>query len=263
MSTDAERLARLAQRAACRAAAWLGLVPPPATAQWDVKGPSDFVTRVDRTAEERIRDDLLRAEPDAHVLGEELSPDGVPPGGLVWVVDPLDGTTNFLHRYPAWSVSIAAAIDGQLVAGVVLHVPTRHCTVAWHGGGAWLGPDRLTTSGITDPRLALIGTGFPFKTPADMDRFLRLLPGVLRATSGVRRAGSAALDLTDIARGRLDAFWELTLAPWDFAAGVVLIREAGGVVTDLDGAPPRLARGGVVAGNPAMQEWLLEMVARS
>ncbi len=263
MSGGAERLARLAERAACGAAAYLARVPRPPTAEWALKGPSDFVTTVDRTAEAMIRDDLRRAEPDSRVLGEELAPAESDVAGLVWIVDPLDGTTNFLHGYPAWSVSIGAAVDGELVAGAVLHVPTRTCCVGWRHGGAWLGGERLRVSGIRDPRLALLGTGFPFKTPGDMPRFLTILPQVLGGSSGVRRAGSAALDLADVARGRLDGFWELTLAPWDMAAGLLLIGEAGGVATDLDGIPARPARGGVVAGNPWIHEWLLRMVRTS
>jgi len=263
MSGDNERLARLAERAACAAAAYLARVPRPAPDDWALKGPSDFVTTVDRTAEAMIRDDLRRAEPDSRVLGEELAPAQGDGAGLVWIVDPLDGTTNFLHGYPAWSVSIGAAIDGELVAGTVLHVATRACCLGWRDGGAWLGGDRLHVSGIRDPRLALLGTGFPFKTPGDMPRFLTILPQALLGSSGVRRAGSAALDLADVARGRLDAFWELTLAPWDVAAGLLLIREAGGVATDLDGAAARPARGGVVAGNPWIHEWLLRMVQAS
>ncbi len=140
MSGDAERLARLAERAACRAATYLARVARPPVAEWGRKGPADFVTVVDRTAEAMIRDDLLRAEPDSTVLGEELAPSASPDAGLVWIVDPLDGTTNFLHGYPAWSVSIGAAIDGEVIAGAVLNVAPRACAIGWRNGGAWSAP---------------------------------------------------------------------------------------------------------------------------
>ncbi|HEX3927267.1 MAG TPA: inositol monophosphatase family protein [Gemmatimonadales bacterium] len=261
MSNPAAGLARIAERAAQAAAAYLRTTVPPARAEWTSKTPHDFVTVVDRTSEALVREHLLAAEPDSRVLGEELSPEDTDRGGLVWVVDPLDGTTNYLHRYPWWAVSIAAVVDGEFLAGCVLQVPTSERCTAWRGGGAWIGGERLAVSTISDPGPALLGTGFPFKTPEQVPRYLQQLARVFPATSGVRRAGSAALDLAAVARGQLDAFWELTLAPWDMAAGVVLIREAGGVITDLAGEPIRLAHSGVVAGNPAMHEWLLRQTA--
>lgn len=261
MTTDYRALARVAERAAARAASYLARTPRPAPDAWDAKGHHDFVTAVDRTAEAMIAETLGRAVPDGRVLGEELTPDGVDLRGLVWVVDPLDGTANFLHGYPSWAVSIGAAIDGELVAGTVFHVPASRRYTAWRGGGAWLGGQRLAVSTIREPSQALLGTGFPFKAPEQTPRHLDQLRRILPATSGVRRAGSAALDLVDVAIGRYDAFWELALAPWDMAAGIVLIREAGGVVTDLDGAAIDVRHSGIVAGNPAMHEWLMDRVS--
>lgn len=263
MTLEARRLARLAERAAGRASTYLRTVTVPGSAQWATKGHHDLVTEIDRTAERLIGDDLLRAEPGSRVLGEEHSPDSSNLSGLVWIVDPLDGTANFLHRYPWWSVSIAAAIDGELVAGTVWHVSANRRYTGWRGGGTWSGPDRLRVSPIGDPATALLGTGFPFKAPALLPTYLTQFERVTPLTSGVRRAGSAALDLADVAQGRLDAFWELVLAPWDVAAGIVLVREAGGVVTDLTGAPAGPRHGGIVAGNPVMHEWMMEMVAPS
>lgn len=258
--TDPARLARLAARAADRAATFLRTTPPPAHDRWDAKGHHDYVTAVDRGAEERITETLLRAEPGSRILGEELAPEATDLGGLVWVVDPLDGTTNFLHRYPVFAVSIGAAIDGELVAGCVIHVPLGLRALAWRGGGAWIGGDRLRVSAIADPPRALVGTGFPFKHPELLPRYLPQLERILGATSGIRRAGAAAIDLLDLAAGRFDAFWELMLAPWDTAAGIVLVREAGGLVTDLDGAPARVGHHGIVAGNPPMHEWLMKQL---
>ena len=155
--------------------------------------------------------------------------------GLVWVVDPLDGTTNFLHGHPSWCVSIGAAVDGELVAGTVFHVPGHRRYTAWQGGGAWAGEERLRVSTIRVPvpcpdRHRLSRSSTPTliaPVPAPAGR------ASSPATTGVRRGGAAALDLVDVALGRFDAFWELMLAPWDMAAGIVLVREAGGVVTDL------------------------------
>lgn len=257
MTHDARRLAKLAERAAARAAAFLRTATAPEAAHWTAKGHHDFVTEVDRSAERRITDDLLRAEPDSRILGEEFSPTGVDLAGLVWIVDPLDGTANFLHGYPWWSVSIAASVDGNLIAGTVFNVPTHHHYTAWRGGGAWCGADRLAVSTIRDPSHALLGTGFPFKALEQLPRYLELLQSVIPLTSGIRRAGSAALDLAGVAQGHFDAFWEMQLAPWDIAAGIVLIQEAGGIVTDLHGAPATIRQAGLVAGNPWMHEWMM------
>ena len=226
---------------------------------WTAKGHNDWVTEIDRGAEEIIREALLAGAPGSTVVGEELNP-GAVGHGLVWIVDPLDGTTNFLHGYPQYAVSIAAARDGILEAAVVLDVPRECCYGAALGQGAWLGSTRLSVSGTSDPARALLGTGYPFKHLDELDRYLEQFRRILPATSGVRRAGSAALDLADVAAGRLDAFWELMLAPWDTAAGILLVREAGGVVTDLDGNDAGLVHGAIVAGNPALHDWLLRQL---
>jgi myo-inositol-1(or 4)-monophosphatase len=262
MNADRQALARLAERAAARAGAWLRDTVPPGPEAWEAKGHHDFVTQVDRTAEAMITETLLRAEPSSRVMGEEASPDADATRGLVWVVDPLDGTTNFLHRYPAWAVSIAAAIDGEVVAATV-YQPTAHRRgTGWAGGGAWCGPEQLSVSTVANPAQALLGTGFPFKHPELLPSYLPQLATVLASTSGVRRAGAAALDLLDVASGRLDGFWELMLAPWDTAAGMLLVREAGGVVTQLDGSALRVEHAGVIAGNPRMHAWLLESIGK-
>ena len=226
---------------------------------WTSKGHNDWVTEIDQEAERIIREVLLAGTPGSTVVGEELNPEAVG-DGLVWIVDPLDGTTNFLHGYPQYAVSIAAARDGVLEAAVVLDVPRECCYGAARGKGAWLGGTRLAVSDTRDPARALLGTGYPFKHLDELDRYLEQFRRILPATSGVRRAGSAALDLSDVAAGRLDAFWELMLAPWDTAAGILLVREAGGIVTDLSGHDAELGHGGIVAGNPALHAWLLEQV---
>ncbi|MDQ2670197.1 MAG: inositol monophosphatase [Gemmatimonadota bacterium] len=250
-------LAHLARSAALKAGAYLRQVERPTPSTWAAKGRHDFVTEVDRGAERIITEVLLAAEPGGRIMGEELSPDAAT-DGLVWIVDPLDGTTNFLHDYPAYAVAIAAALDGELLAGAVLDVPRQRLFHACRGGGAWEGDRRLAVSTIEDPSLALIGTGFPFKHLERLDEYQAQFARVMRATSGIRRAGAAALDLADVAAGRFEAFWELVLAPWDIAAGALLVREAGGVVTDLEGNDPGLRHTAIVAGNPVMHAWLLE-----
>ncbi|HJP56058.1 MAG TPA: inositol monophosphatase family protein [Gemmatimonadales bacterium] len=233
---------------------------PAGPGAWSVKGRHDFVTEVDRGAEEVIRRILLAGEPGSAILGEELSPGDAVGPGLVWVVDPLDGTTNFLHGLPWYAVSVAAAVDGRLEAGVVVNVPAGRRAEARRGGGAWEDGHRLAVSTIDDPAFALIGTGFPFKTTETLGEYARQFAQVAAGTSGIRRPGAAALDLVDVAAARYDGFWEQWLGPWDMAAGTLIIREAGGRVTDFEGRDREIGPGPVLAGNPAMHAWLLECV---
>jgi myo-inositol-1(or 4)-monophosphatase len=234
--------------------------PGRASLAWDMKGPTDFVTEVDRAAESAIVTIVRDRHPDATILAEEGSPEAATHRGLVFVIDPLDGTTNFLHGFPWYAVSIAAMVDGDTLAGVILNVPTGELFTATAGGGARRAGEPISVSTIADPSRALIGTGMPFKDPAHVDRYLEVLPRIMKATAGVRRPGSAALDLADVACGRFDGFWEARLAPWDIAAGMLLVREAGGIVTDLDGNPATVQHTPIVAGNPAMHAWLMEQL---
>ena len=230
---------------------------------WETKGRSDFVSAVDKASEQRIVEIVARRLPNALMLGEELSPDALSHSGLVVIADPLDGTTNFLHGYPEYAVSIGVAREGELCAGVVLNVPRGEEFTAIAGGGAFLNGARIKVSSLREPGRALIGTGFPFRTVEQLPQYGGQFSLVAAATAGIRRAGAAALDLASVACGRFDAFWELTLAPWDVAAGILLVREAGGIVSDLEGAPARPIAGGLVAGNPAMHAWLLQTVRRA
>ncbi|HXF95396.1 MAG TPA: inositol monophosphatase family protein [Gemmatimonadales bacterium] len=256
-------LVAAAQRAAERAAGYLRVATPPAPETWGVKDRNDFVTEVDRRAEGLIAETLAALVPGSRVIGEELTPRTAAAADVVWIVDPLDGTTNFLHGYPQYAVSIGCVLEGRLVAGVVLDVPRNRLYRAASGQGAWLGDTRLAVSSIGDPRQALVGTGFPYRRFEQLDRYLAQLAAVLREASGVRRAGSASLDLADVAAGRFDGFWELLLAPWDKAAGTVLVREAGGVVTTLEGEDDVLGHGSIVAGNPAIHRWLMDLLRGS
>jgi myo-inositol-1(or 4)-monophosphatase len=225
---------------------------------WESKGRFDFVSDVDRASEGALADVIAQRHPDATLLAEEGSPDAGSTRGLVFVADPLDGTTNFLHGMPWYAVSIAALVDGVPAAGAIINAATGALFTATAGGGARHAGAPMHVSTITDPARSLIATGFPFSREDEIERFIPMLPPVMRATAGIRRAGAAALDLADVACGRYEAFWELRLSPWDIAAGLLLVREAGGIVTTLDGAPCPVAETSVVAGNPTMHAWLLE-----
>lgn len=237
-------------------------------ADWAEKGASDFVTRVDREAEERVIDRIRERCPGHDFLAEESTELGDPASirarfddaEYLWVLDPLDGTTNYLHRYPAYAASVAVARRGRVVAGAVVDGTTGAAWTAWEGGGAFLDGEPIAVSGIDRLPHALIGTGFPFKVLDLMPEYLRQFDAVLRRTSGIRRSGAAALDLCHVATGWLDGFWELWLAPWDIAAGTLIIREAGGIVTSLDGDDDVRAAGAMLAGNPATHGALKELL---
>ncbi len=232
---------------------------------WQEKGATDFVSEVDLAAEMRILDIVRQRVPRAAILAEETASamsSGRQRTGVVFVVDPLDGTTNFLHGYPEYAVSIGVLVDGSLAAGVVLDVPANECFTATAGGGAFLDDRFITVSSTGNPQRALIGTGFPFKTPADIAPYQAQMSRVMAGVSGVRRPGAASIDLASVACGRFDAFWETMLAPWDVAAGTLLVREAGGLVTDLGGAPAAVGHTGIVAGSPTMHSWLLRTLQR-
>lgn len=258
---DGMELLAIAERAAWKAAGCIrDRAAEPSSRRAAVeKGHHDWVTEVDREAERLIGDTLLAATPSAWLMAEEGSPDPAQ-RELVWVVDPLDGTSNFLHGYPQYAVSIAAARQGVLEAGVVVDVTRECCYGAVRGRGAWSAGTRLRVSDVREPGRALLGTGFPFKQLDRLDEYLVQFRRLLPLTSGIRRAGAAALDLADIALGRLDGFWELQLAPWDIAAGQLLVREAGGLVTDLAARNIGVEHTAVVAGNPVIHGWLLEQI---
>jgi myo-inositol-1(or 4)-monophosphatase len=217
--------------------------------QVSVKGPSDFVSSADLRAEKTLKAELQRARPGYGLLFEES---GAAEGGDPhhrWIVDPLDGTTNFLHGVPHFSISIALERDGDIVAGVI-YDPTRD-EMYWaeKGAGAFLNDRRLRVSARRQLGEALIATGFPFRGRPKHPAYIATLARVTEATSGVRRFGSAALDLAYVAAGRYDGFWEFGLSPWDVAAGLLLVREAGGFVSDLAGGQNMLTSGDVLAAN--------------
>jgi len=228
---------------------------------WTAKGPADYLTEIDAGAEAAIREVLNIAYPNAKIIGEEQWQGEVVSDGLCFVVDPLDGTTNFLHGLEEYAVSIAAVHNHYLIAGVVLHAARGDVYTAVAGEGAYHNEiDRLRVSTVSDPARALIATGFPFNQNSNLDRYVRQFAAVAQRTAGVRRPGAAALDFAHLAAGHYDAFWELRLAPWDMAAGMLLVQEAGGIVTDINGGPAKIAHGGFLAGNPAMHAWMFDVL---
>lgn len=220
--------------------------------QVSAKGPGDFVSRADRRAEETIRTELMAARPSYGFLGEEGTViEGEDPTRR-WIVDPLDGTTNFLHGLPHWAVSIGLEHKGQIVAGVIYDPVKDEMFYAEKGEGAWLNESRLRVSARHKMIESIFATGLPFGGRADLPETLKDLARLLPACAGVRRFGSAALDLAYVAAGRYDGFWERRLNAWDMAAGLVIVREAGGFVEPLREGGDILADGEVICGNEAI-----------
>jgi myo-inositol-1(or 4)-monophosphatase len=226
--------------------------------QVESKRANDFVTEVDRSAEAAIIEIVQKSYPDHAILGEETGSIDSGKHEYRWIIDPLDGTTNFIHGFPQYCVSIGVERQGALTHGVV-YDPTRdELFTASKGGGAFLNDRRIRVSKCTRLGDALVGTGFPFKELTRADLYLKQLRRLMEKSSGVRRAGAAALDLAYVACGRLDGFWELGLSPWDIAAGALLIQEAGGLVGDLEGDQNFLESGDLCAAAPKLFPGLLQ-----
>lgn len=214
------------------------------------KGPADFVSEADRRAETLIRAELERARPDFGLLMEESGERKGDLGAPRFIVDPLDGTSNFLHGLPHFAISIAVEDKGQITAGVIYDPVKDEMFWATKGGGAFLNDRRIRVSGREDLRTCLLATGIPFAGRPGHGEFSAILSSVMPQVAGVRRFGSAALDLAYVAAGRYDGFWEKDLNIWDIAAGILIVREAGGFVTDIKGGERILETGGVIATNP-------------
>jgi myo-inositol-1(or 4)-monophosphatase len=226
--------------------------------QVQTKGPNDYVSEVDRSAEAAIVQELKSKFPSHAILAEEGGAQGS--GDYQWIVDPLDGTTNYLHGFPQFSVSIALRCRGQLECAVVYDPLREELFTAARGQGAQLNDRRLRVANRTSLDGTLIGTGFPFRDQRHLDAYLQMFKAMTQATAGLRRPGSAALDLAYVAAGRTDGFWELGLSPWDFAAGALLIAEAGGTVTDLSGGSRYFETGNLVAGNIKVHQAMVELI---
>jgi myo-inositol-1(or 4)-monophosphatase len=233
------------------------------TLQWEMKGTADFVSEIDRAAEQAIAAKVQELCPQASLVGEEFTPTASSTDGLSFIVDPVDGTTNFLHGYPIYSVSIGVWHGDEGLAGVIINVPTGDTFTAARGQGAFLNGEKIDVSGESDPGRALIGTGFPFRSMDVLELYMRQFAAIARGTAGIRRTGSAALDFADVACGHFEGFWEIGLGPWDAAAGIVIVREAGGVVTHFDGTPARPINGSYIAGNPSIHGWLQGIISNT
>jgi len=223
------------------------------------KQQHDFVSEVDHAAEEAIISVLREAYPNHGFLAEESGYKDRE-AEYLWIIDPLDGTTNFLHGVPQYCVSIGLVHKGSITQGVVYDPNRNELFTATKGVGAYLNDRRIRVSKLDKLDDALVGTGFPFKVIANVDDYLRMLKNVMTTTSGVRRPGAAALDLAWVAAGRIDAFWELGLSPWDMAAGALLVREAGGLVGDLDGEDKFMDSGRIVASNGKLFSAMLQLL---
>jgi len=222
------------------------------------KDRNDFVSEVDRQAEQEILGILRKAYPSHGVLAEESGRrDG---NDYLWIIDPLDGTTNYLHGFPQFAVSIALQYKGRIEQGVVYDPLRQELFTATRGAGATLNDRRIRVTSRKSLDGALLGTGFPFKSQQHLDAYLDMFRALFPKTAGIRRPGSAALDLAYVAAGRLDGFWEIGLSIWDMAAGVLLIQEAGGLSSDFVGGHDYLKSGNLVAGNPKVFAEILKTI---
>ncbi|MDA7947214.1 MAG: inositol monophosphatase [Hyphomicrobiaceae bacterium] len=217
--------------------------------QVSVKGPADFVTAADMRAETILFEELSKARPGYGFLMEERGSVEGADRTHRWIIDPLDGTTNFLHGIPLFAISLALERDGEIVAGLIFNPASGELFTAERGKGAFLDDRRIRVGGRNDLDTAIIATGIPHRGKPDHDLFLRECKHVMSSSAGVRRMGAAALDLAWVAAGRFDGFWERNLSAWDIAAGVLMVREAGGFVSGLNGRQDMLETGGIIAGN--------------
>lgn len=226
------------------------------------KSHSDYVSEVDRAAEDAILSVLKTAYPDHAILAEESGRQGDRnKSDYLWIIDPLDGTTNFLHGFPKYSVSIGLAYRGILTHAVVYDPVMNELFTASKGAGAYMNDRRIRVSKRVRLEDCLIGTGFPFRDLTHADAYFGMFKEIVPRTAGIRRPGSAALDLCYVACGRYDGFWEIGLAPWDMAAGCLLITEAGGLAGDLEGNNKHLQSGQIVAANPKIFSQLIQTIA--
>lgn len=227
----------------------------------DLKARNDWVSRADRESEEAITSFIREQHPDDAFLGEEGG-SSAGSSGRTWIIDPLDGTSNYLQHFPMWSISIALRKGGETVAGVI-HEPLRDLFFTGErGAGAFRNGQRMRVSSQESVEGSFLATGFPFRAQEYVATYVSIFTDVIRVSKGVRRAGSAALDLAYTAAGIFDGFFELHLAAWDVAAGALLVTEAGGQVSDFSGGQRWLERGNIVGASPAVHEELLRVIAR-
>ena len=227
------------------------------TLEVTAKQDNDFVSQVDRQAEREIIQIIRRYHPDHAILAEESGAQG-PAGGPEWVIDPLDGTTNYLHGFPQFAVSIAFRDRGRLLSGLIYDPLREELFAASRGDGAVLNDHRIRVTRRAGLDGALVGTGFPFRLPQYQEAYMAMFRQMMGRCTDLRRAGAAALDLAYVAAGRLDGFFEIGLQPWDMAAGALLVQEAGGLVSDFGGGHDFLDTGNILAGNPKVLKAMLQ-----
>ncbi|MEK9968936.1 MAG: inositol monophosphatase family protein [Ferrovibrio sp.] len=226
------------------------------------KGPADFVSAADRKAEKILQQELAKLRPDFGFVMEEGGRIEAKDGKTYWIIDPLDGTTNFLHGIPHFAISIGVQRENELIAGIVLDVVRDELFWAEKGVGAYVNERRIRVSARRKLPEAVFGTGIPFHGKPGHEPFLKEVTKVMAEVAGIRRMGAAALDLAYVAAGRFDGFWETGLQPWDIAAGIILVREAGGTVTDFNGTEQMLETGGIVAANDVLHAPLCKLLAK-
>jgi len=228
--------------------------------QVSLKGPANFVTSADRRAEETLYQELSKARPGYGFLGEEGGAREGADTSHRWIVDPLDGTTNFLHGIPQFAISMALEREGSVIAGLIYNPASEEMFIAERGKGAFMNEQRIRVAGRKRLADAVIACGMPHIGRGDLALAARETGAMQEQVAGLRRFGAAALDIAWVAAGRLDGYWERDIKPWDMAAGLILVREAGGYISDCDGGGDMFAKGHVVAGNEAIQKELLRVL---
>lgn len=225
----------------------------------DIKGKNDFVTEVDRQAEYIIIETIKKAYPDHAFLGEETGKSG--DSDYLWIIDPLDGTTNFLHGIPHFAISIALQHKGRLDQAVIYDPVKQELFTASQGKGAQLNNKKIRVSSQKTLEGALLATGFPFREEQEVDKFIKSFKALFPKIAGIRRAGVASLDLAYVACGRFDGYWEYSLKPWDIAAGVLIVQEAGGISSEISGGVDFMENGNIMSANPKMIKSMLKVLS--
>jgi myo-inositol-1(or 4)-monophosphatase len=226
----------------------------------DQKDFHDYVTKVDKYAEEQIVDRLNRLIPGSSFLAEEGTNASETKGDLEWIIDPIDGTTNFIHKLPVFAISIALKVEGQLAMGIVHEVVQGESFYAWDKGEAFVNGKRIGVSKTQELGPSLLATGFPFRDFEKLDPYLSLLRDLMQHSSGIRRYGAAAVDLAYVAAGRFDAYFEYGLKPWDIAAGTYILEASGGKCSDFNGTNTHLSGHEILASNPYLYDVLLKRI---
>lgn len=263
MDSNYQKELEISKKAAANAAKIISKYASTGAFGVELKGKNDLVTDADLASEKEIINTIKEIFPEDEFLAEESSTKTELPNGRVWIIDPIDGTTNFAHGFPVYCISIALWVDGIPKVGLVREVANGEVFWAVESEGAYLGEDRISISNIEEPQKALIGTGFPYTEFEHVDKYLALLKSLMQNTHGIRRPGAASYDLCCTACGRFDGFFEYGLSPWDVAAGSLIIKEAGGLVTDWNNEDDWLFGKSIIAGNESIHSFLLDEIKKN